>query len=128
MNESEINIGFKRKIKIVNDQNIFDSDLYCNCINVEIPLRVRLGYSVTMLDIYSELLEYFIFRNEDFSTVIQKGYESLGKKEDTHFNRIQYLELFKQKSELEFIKFMRNDIVAFENELKKLQSGGILEA
>ncbi len=64
MKESEINNRFKRKIKIVKEQNIFDWELYNNCINSEIPLIIRIGYGISMLDISSELLEYFISRSE----------------------------------------------------------------
>tara|TARA_R110002020_G_scaffold291388_3_gene506843 strand:+ start:114 stop:500 length:387 start_codon:yes stop_codon:yes gene_type:complete len=126
MNTSKINIRFKRKIQILRDQNIFDTDLQNNCLNAAIPLQVRIGYSISMLDIYSELLEYFISRKENTEAVSEKGYDLLEKKESVHFNRIQYLELYKQKTELQFVRFMRSDMVQLEEEINRPQNDNLL--
>ena len=126
MDASKIDIRFKRKIQILKDQNIFDSDLCVNCLNEAIPLKVRIGYSISMLDIYSELLQYFISKNNCAVLSNEKGYELLEKKESVHFNRIQYLELYKQKTELQFIKFIRSDILKLEEELNSAQNDNLL--
>lgn len=129
MDESKIDIRFKRKIIIVRDQNIFDSDLYYNCVNTQLPLKVRIGYSIAMIDIYSEILEYFISCNESYKILFnENGDEPFEKKESIHFNRIQYLELYKQKTELQFIRFIRKDLINLESELNNQLRDGLLSA
>ena len=95
MNEIDINIRFKRKILIIYDQNIFDWGLYQNCVNMDIPLKVRIGYCIMMLDIYNELLENCMSQREGVHIPLGKKYQNLEKKERIHFNRIKYLEFYK---------------------------------
>ena len=117
MREVLINIEqcFKEKMKILKDQNIFNQHSYMNTINKDTPLNVRIAYSIAVLDGYCKLLKYFIAKKEKRDFVYREELENYYKKEEDIFYRIPHLDLYKQKTEHEFVILIYDEILKLEN-------------
>ena len=120
MREVLINIehSYKEKMKILKDQNIFNHHSYINAINKDTPLSVRMAYSIAVLDGYCKLLKYFIAKKEKRDFVYSEELENYYKKEEGIFYRIPHLDLYKQKTEHEFVILIYDEILKLENSLK----------